>query len=58
MTTLEAAEAFGRMTEREALAFLSKHGADTNPDISAERAQAELGSDWLDAVELCLWLGY
>ena len=58
MTTLEAAEAFGRFTEREAAAFLRRHGADTNPDISAEKAQAELGSDWLEAVTLCLWLGY
>ena len=58
MTTLEAAEAFGRFTEREAQAFLRRHGADTNPDISAERAKSELCSDWLDAVELCLWLGY
>ena len=58
MTTLEAAEAFGRLTERQAVAFLAEHGADTNPDISAEAAQAELGSDWLEAKALCLWLGY
>ena len=52
MTTLEAAEAFGRMTEREALRFIAEHDAD------AIEAQAELGSDWLDAVRLCVWLGY
>ena len=52
MTTLEAAEAFGRLTERQALAFLAEHDADPT------EAQRELRSDWLDAVRLCVWLGY
>ena len=52
MTTLEAAEAFGRMTERQALRFLAEHDADP------AAAQTDLGTDWLDAVELCKWLGY
>ena len=52
MTTLEAAEAFGIFTEWQALRFLLEH------DVDPAQAYAELGSDWLDAVVLCKWLGY
>jgi len=52
MTTLEAAEAFGWFTEDQAERFIAEHDADLS------EAQASLGDNWLDAYDLCIWLGY
>ena len=52
MTTLEAAEAFGWFTESQAERFIAEH------DANLSEAKASLGDHWLDAYDLCIWLGY
>ena len=52
MTTLEAAEALGWFTEDQAERFIAEHDADLS------EAKASLGDNWLDAYDLCVWLGY
>jgi len=51
-TTLEAAAEKGTLTEREAVQFLRQHG------LSYKDAATDLGTKVLDAVELCIWIGY